>query len=124
MSLSTKPFRLSRWTSLCINLKVTQYFEYQFVGHTAASDLLKSLKCSLSKLNNWKLPQISMDGPRVNWNLLPLLCEDREKEDVNPPKLLNVDSCGVHVVHAAFYTGCQATDWKIKGLLRAFWYLP
>ena len=89
------------------------------MGHTTASDLLNSLKCSLSKLNYRKLLQISMDGPRVNWKLPSLLCEDREKEDADLPKLLNVGSCGLHFVHAAFCTGCQAPDLKIEGLLRA-----
>ena len=92
------------------------------MGHTTASDLLKSLKCKLSKLNNRKLLQTSMDGLRVNWKLLPLLCEDREKKDADLPKLLNVSSCGLHVAHAAFCKGCQATDWK-TGLLRVIWYL-
>ena len=36
---------------------------------------------------------------------------------------MNVGSCGLHVVHAAFCAGCQATHWKIDGLLRALWYL-
>ena len=109
MSLSTKTFGLSKWTLLCITFcgdrVVTQYFDSQFMGHTTVSDLLKSLKCSLSKLNNRKLLQISMDGLRVNLKLLSLLCVDREKEDADLPKLLNVGSCGLHVVHTAFCTG-------------------
>ena len=48
---------------------VTQYFDSQFLGHTTAGDLLNSLKTSLSKLNNRKILQISMDGPRVNWKI-------------------------------------------------------
>ena len=52
------------------------------------------------------------------WKLLSLLCEDRGKEDANLPKLLNVGSCGLHVVHAALCIGCQATDWKKEGLLK------
>ena len=43
-----------------------EYFDSQFLGHTTADDLLNSLKTSLSKLNNRKIPQISIDGPRVN----------------------------------------------------------
>ena len=35
----------------------------------------------------------------------------------------NVGSCGLHVAHAAFCIGCQATYWKIEGLLRTLWYL-
>ena len=62
---------------------VIQYLDSQFIGHTTASDLLKSLKCSFSKLNNRKLLQISMYGPRINWKLLSLLCEDTEKENAD-----------------------------------------
>ena len=50
-------------------------------------------------------------------------CVRTEREDADLPKLLNVGSCRLHVVHVAFCTGCQATDWKIEGLLRALWYL-
>ena len=102
---------------------VSQYFDSQFMGRTAATDLLHHLKCSLSKFSNRKLLQISMDGPRVNWKLLSLLCEDREKDDADLPKLLNIGSCGLHIVHGAFYTGCRATDWNIDGILRALYYL-
>ena len=60
---------------------VTQYFDSQFLRHTTADDLLNSLKTSLSKLNNRKILQISMDGPRVNWRLFSMLCEERQKDD-------------------------------------------
>ena len=102
---------------------VTQFFDSQFLGHTTADDLLNSLKTSLSKLNNRKILQISMDGSRVNWKLFSMLCEERQKDDADLPKLLNVGSCGLPVAHAAFCAGCQAIHWKIGGLLRALWYL-
>ena len=101
---------------------LSQYFDSQLMGHTAAKDL-ENLKSTLSKLNNRKLLQITMDGPRVNWKLLPLLNEDRQKEDADLPQLLNVGSCSLHVVHEAFCTGCQCNDWKIDCFLRALWYL-
>ena len=100
---------------------VTQYFNSQFMGHTTADKLVK--KYLLAKLNNRKLLQLSMDGPRVNWKVLSLLCEDREKQDADLPKLLNIGSCGLPIVHGAFCTGCQATEWKIEQIFRALWYL-
>ena len=102
---------------------LSQYSDSQFMGHTTAKDLLENLKSTLSKLNNRKLLQISMDAPRVNCKLLSLLDEDREKENADLPQLLNVGSCGLHVVHGTFCTGCQSTDWKIDSFLRALWYL-
>ena len=97
---------------------VTQYFDSQFMGHTTADKLVENLKSSLAKLSNRKLLQLSMDGPRVNWKVLSLLCEDRDKQDADLPKLLNIGSCGLHIVHGAFCTGCQATEWKIDGVLK------
>ena len=53
---------------------LSEYFDSQFMGHTTAKDLLENLKSTLSKLNNRKLLQISMDGPRVNWKQLWFAC--------------------------------------------------
>ena len=63
---------------------LSQYFDIQFMGHTTAKDLLDNLQSILSKLNNRKLLHISVDGPRVNWKLLSLLNEDRQKKDDFP----------------------------------------
>ena len=54
---------------------LSQYFDSQFMEHTTAKDILENLKSTLSKLNNRKLLQISMDGSRVNWKLPSLLNE-------------------------------------------------
>ena len=43
---------------------LSQYFDSQFMGHTTAKDLLENLKSTVSKLNNRKLLQITIDGPR------------------------------------------------------------
>ena len=48
---------------------VSQYFDSQFMGHTAATELLQHLKCSLSKFSYSKPLQISMDfrGARTRY---------------------------------------------------------
>ena len=48
---------------------VSQYFDSQFMGHTAATELLQHLKCSLSKFSYSKLLQISVDfrGARTRY---------------------------------------------------------
>ena len=40
-----------------------------------------------------------MDGPNVNWKLHRLLMEHVATADVHAPKLLDVGSCSLHVVH-------------------------
>ena len=52
-----------------------------------------------------------------------LLHTFHSKEDPDLPKILNVGSCGLHIIHGVFCTGCHATEWKIDGILRALWYL-
>ena len=102
---------------------VSHYYDSQFMGHTTAKDLVLKFKSGLSKLNPGKILQISMDGPNVNWKFYSLICEDRNSQDADLPKLLNIGSCGLHVVHGAFCTGAQSTGWKLDGFLRALWYL-
>ena len=113
MNPSAKTFRVGRWTSLCTTSMKTNVCLgtlTQFMGHKTAKDLLENLKSTLSKLNNRKLLKISINGPRLNWKLLSLPNEDRQKEDADLPQLLNVGSCGLHVVHGDFCTGCQSTE--------------
>jgi len=43
-----------------------------------------------------------MDGPNVKWNVLELLQQERAKEE--RPEIVNIGSCGLHIVHGAFKT--------------------
>ncbi|KAJ4919549.1 hypothetical protein JOQ06_022104 [Pogonophryne albipinna] len=87
-----------------------RYFTSEFLGHTQAEKLLESINRSLSPLDPKKLLQISMDGPTVNWKFLRIFQEDKSKEDPDAPKLINLGSCGLHVVHGSFQTGERETE--------------
>ena len=58
------------------NKVCSRYFDSNFLGHTSAQDLLKSLQSLLSTLNPMGLIQLSMDGPSTNWKLRDELSED------------------------------------------------
>ena len=58
------------------NKVCSRYFDSNFLGHTSAQDLLKSLQSLLTPLNPMGLIQLSMDGPSTNWKLLDELSED------------------------------------------------
>ena len=60
-----------------------------------------------------------MDGPNTNWKVLELLHSDRCENDY--PTIINIGSCGLHVIHGAFKTGINATDWDLKKILKAMW---
>ena len=54
-----------------------------------------------------------MDGPHTNWKLFEELTEGRNISDPEIPQLINMDSCGLHIVHGAFKTCAVATGWHI-----------
>ena len=58
------------------NKVCSRYFDSNFLGHTSAQDLLKSLQSLLTTLNPMGLIQLSTDGPHTNWKLLDELFED------------------------------------------------
>ena len=105
------------------NRVVTQYFTSEFLGHTRADDILTHFLSALSKFNLASILQISMDGPATNWKFYEELVKKREEQDAGMPCLLNIGSCGLHVVHGAFKTGAQSTGWNVDTLLRALYYL-
>ena len=68
-------------------------------------------KC-MEEVDQSKLCQISMDRPSVNWKFFNSVTKKREEDEL--PALINIGSCGLHVIHGAFKTGVEATNWNIK----------
>ena len=62
-----------------------------------------------------------MDGPSNNWSVLDRLSLQCEWDEL--PALENVGSCGLQVLHGAFKTTFQATDWALGKILKAMWNL-
>ena len=65
--------------------------------------------------------QISVDGPFVNWKFFNSVTKKREEDKL--PALINIDSYGLHMIHEAFKTGLEATNWNIKKTLRGAFYI-
>ena len=72
---------------------------------------------SLATINSINLTQLSMDGSSVNWLLLDFPKKQREQQEL--PKLLNIGSCNLHVIHGAFKSGFQSVEWNIGKLMKA-----
>ena len=96
----------------------------QFLGHTRAADLLQKFSEALGKLNLANLFQVSMDGPNMNLKFFNSFCSDRARTNPDLPHLMNVGSCGLHVVYGAFKYGVTATDWKLDSGLRKCLLIP
>ena len=100
-----------------LNRVESRYFDSQFLGHPTAKNLLESMTTSLATINSINLTQLSMDGPSVNCLLLDLLKKQREQQEL--PKLLNIGSYNLHVIHGAFKIGFQSVEWNIGKLMKA-----
>ena len=100
-----------------LNRVESRYFDSQFLGHPTATKLLESISTSLATINRINLTHLSMDGPSVNWLLLDLLKKQREQQEL--PKLLNIGSYNLHVIHGAFKIGFQSVEWNIGKLMKA-----
>ena len=65
--------------------------------------------------------QVRMGGPGVNWNFFGEL-----KEKVNPDygtTVVNIGSCGLHVVHNSCKIGIEATGWQVSSFPFSLYYL-
>ena len=75
-------------------------------------DIQYPLSESLTGITLQKMYHLSMDRPYVNWNVFELLNAERCENEF--PSLINIGSCGLHVVHGAFKTGFQSVDWDLS----------
>ena len=82
-----------------------------------AEDILHSFKEGMLPLKFQNLLQVSMDGPNVNWKFFRLLSEEN-----NCKKILEMGSCGLHVLYGAFQTGHKAAGWKIADFLKSIYW--
>ena len=46
-----------------------------------------------------------------------LVVDDRKEKGL--PQLINIGSCGLHVIHGSFKTGAEKTDWNLKKIMKA-----
>ena len=61
--------------------------------------------------------QISMNRPSTNWKLHELIQKDREEKEQN--KLLDIGSCSFHIILGAFKSGAEKNGWDIKPIFKA-----
>ena len=100
---------------------INQYLTPEFLRNCSSNDLLHHLKKATIGFDQNKWIQLSMDGPAVNWALFKTLNKERDNQQL--PKLVNIGSCNLHVLHGAFQKGAETTGWKLKRLLKHLHFL-
>ncbi|XP_072564149.1 uncharacterized protein [Paramormyrops kingsleyae] len=98
----------------------TKYIGSEFMGHSSAQDIVEKISNLLSETGIKNLVQISMDGPNVNWKVFETL-QKQVQNDVRK-SLINIGSCGLHILHNAFRHGCKSAGWEVEhGLSSLYW---
>jgi hypothetical protein len=85
----------------------TRYYNSEVMGHATAEDMVNVFETTTSNLDLSDMLQISMDGPNVNWKFYELAHSKLQKE--KNKSMLNIGSCGLHVLHGAFKHGVDAS---------------
>ena len=98
-----------------LNTVKTRYYNSQFMGKAAAKDVLKTFKECLNGMDEDKLLQVSMDGPKLSTSFLT--CFNEERMDGKLSHLVSLGSCGLHAIHNPYKHGENATGWNLKKLL-------
>ncbi|XP_065306041.1 uncharacterized protein [Dermacentor albipictus] len=101
---------LVRYCDLADATVKTRYLTSCFLGHTCSEDLTLAFKKATEDIKH-KILQVSMDGPNVNFKFLRSVKEALNGHDSR--QILEIGSCGLHVVHGAFKTGHAATGWNL-----------
>jgi hypothetical protein len=91
------------------------------MGHSNAKCLLVSFKKALAEIPLKLLLQVSMNSSAVSWNFFELLAADEDAGLNN--KLIEIGSCGLHVINGAFQTGHKVSGWNANAYLRALYGL-
>jgi hypothetical protein len=81
----------------------SRYYDSTFLGHGTAQDLMEHLSPAIQNLGVSNLVQLSMDGPNVNWALWEKV--QRSLHDEAGRNLVNIGSCGLHILHNSFRAG-------------------
>lgn len=93
----------------------------EFMGHSTALDVVGKMTNLLSEIGVNNLIQISMDGPNVNWKVFEILQKSGQKGVGK--SLVNIGSCGLHILHNAFRDGCKSTGWEVEHALSSIYWL-
>ena len=93
----------------------------EFLGHADADCLHEKLLDCCTAIGKPDLLQMSMDGPNVNWKTYELLSTSIEEE--TKKKMLNIGSCGLHIIHNSFRSGSMETNREVGQTLSSLYWL-
>ena len=104
------------WDKTEIAVKV-RYYGSSFLGHGRHSDILNHFMSLTRSLKSEALYQVSMDEPNVNLKFFKEFAASFKEDNFH--SLVDIGSCSLHIVHGAFKTGAEKSEWGLKKFLKA-----
>ena len=89
------------------------------MGGSTADDVLETFQNGISEVDESNVVQVSSDGPNVTLAFLKKYASVREEKKLDP--LIDLGTCGLHVVHGSMKPGAKASEWELQKLLKAMW---
>ena len=102
------------WDTQCQRVK-SHYWDSRFMAHSAHQELLLHFNYSIASINSAKTLQVSMGGPTVNQKFYSKLVEQRK--EISAPGMIDIVSCGLHILHGAFKIVLETPCWVLKSVL-------
>lgn len=101
----------------------TRYLTSAFLESSKAVDLGETISDTIGDNLKPKMIQVSMDGPNVNFCMLDGLKIELSKNNPDHRTLLDIGSCGLHIVHGAFKTAFKSLGWFVMEFFKSLYYL-
>ena len=95
------------------------YMGSKFMGRSTAEDVLETFQNGISGVNESEVMQASSHGPNVNLAFLKKYTSVRKEKELDP--IMDLDTCGLHVVHGSMKAGAKASEWELQKLLKTMW---
>ena len=112
---------LRYWDAEAAQVKV-RYFDSKFLLRPNEANLSKLIAETLHTVDDGqKQVQLAMDGPHLNWSIKKSMDSARAEKELLP--LIDVGSCGLHVIHGAFQTGMKAAGWDLDRVMKGMFHL-
>ena len=98
------------------NVVKVRYYGSSFLGHGRHNDILNYFTSLTRSLKSEALYQVSMDGPNSNLKFFKEFVADFKDNSFH--SLVDIGSCSLHIVHSAFNTVAEKSDWGLKKFLK------
>ena len=88
-----------------------------FTGCSTTDNVHETFQNGISEVDESQVMQVSFDGPNVNLTFFKKYASMEEEKELDP--LMDVGTCGLHVVHNSMKAGAKVSEWELHKLLKA-----